>query len=86
MTSIYINEMEQDDIKKLRKRLLNWHYKKAKTISIVDLLESGYQCFRRNVGRRVKNPDIDFREAIKVANEDELSQLLQYRDETKIGI
>lgn len=54
-------------------------------MSIVDLLESDYQHFRRKVSRLL-NEELDFREAIKQANEDELSFLLQVRDEKRMGI
>ncbi|HYE53686.1 MAG TPA: hypothetical protein VD996_02545 [Chitinophagaceae bacterium] len=60
---------------KLRKRLLNWHYYKSKTVSVVDLLESTYQSFRYRVGNRIGNSGISFRDAIKQANQDELEQL-----------
>lgn len=71
--------------KKLRRQLLNWHYKKCNTISIVDLLESDYQRFRNMVCRRT-GEELDFREAIKKANLDELTTLMEIRDEKRLGI
>ena len=70
---------------KLRKQLLNWHYKKCRDAGIFDLLESDYQQFRYMVQRRVGR-GIDFREAIKIATEDELLLLMQVRDEKRLGI
>lgn len=70
---------------KLRKRLLNWHYKKCNGIGIIELLESDYQRFRFRVKQRVGR-DIDFREAIKLAVYDELTMLEQIRDEKQLGI
>lgn len=75
----------EERLKALRAKLLGWHYQKSRTISIVDLLESDYQRFRRMVARRVGN-DIDFREAIKLATIEELSLLQQIRDEKRAGI
>lgn len=72
-------------MEELRKRLLNWHYKKSKTIAIIELLESDYQRFRNLVKRRIER-DIDFREAIKLANYDELTLLEQIRDEKRANI
>lgn len=70
----------------LRQRLLSWHYAKSRTISIVDLLESDYQGFRRKVGNRVGNSNINFRDAIKDASEDELIGLDILRTEKRLGI
>ena len=75
-----LNDMEQ-----LRKRLLNWHYKKSAGAGIIELLESDYQRFRNMVKRRVER-DIDFREAIKLATKEELWLLQQVRDEKRLGI
>lgn len=38
--------MTDTDLEKLRKRMLNWHYKKSAGAGIIDLLESDYQRFR----------------------------------------
>ena len=73
------------DCEKLRKRLLNWHYKKCRDAGIFDLLETDYQMFRYTVQRRVGR-NVDFREAIKIATEDELLLLMQVRDERRLGI
>lgn len=70
--------------KRLRKRLLDWHYKKAETTSILDLLEGGYQKFRRDVGKRVGDENIGFRDALKLANQNELEYLQYFRDEERI--
>jgi hypothetical protein len=74
-----------DEIK-LRKKLLRWHYNKLRTIGIVELLQSTYQCFRYRVQHRVNKGQIDFREAIKLANENELWDLQNIIDEERAGI
>ncbi len=80
-----MKQPEDTHIRELRKRLLNWHYSKTKTITIFDLLTSDYQRFRIKVSHRI-GKDLDFREAIKQANEDELHMLEQIRDELRLGI
>jgi hypothetical protein len=68
-----------------RKRLLRWHYNKARTIAIVDLLESDFQSFRRRVCRRLDR-DLDFREAIELATGEELNRLDEVRDSRRLGL
>lgn len=75
-----------NDTERLRKKLLQWHYRKAGTIKIVDLLQSDYQRFRRMVQRRIGNGDLDFREAIEKANIDELQMLDMTIIEERLGI
>jgi hypothetical protein len=70
---------------KLRKRLLSWHYRKVKGTGIVDLLESTYQCFRYKVQQRVDRT-LNFREAIVLANDDELEMLDIIRIEARLNI
>jgi hypothetical protein len=67
-----------------RKKLLSWHYNKSRTINIVDLLQSNYQCFRRRVQMRVDNGELDFREAIRRANLEEMLYLQNVIDEERI--
>lgn len=71
-----------------RQRLLNWHYQKVRSISMLDLLESDYQNFRTMVEQRLNLPyrSLDFREAIKKANDQELTYLEITRDEKRVGI
>ena len=71
--------------KDLRKRMMQWHRNKQKSIKIIDLLGSNYQCFRSRVCRRL-DVDLDFYEAIKQANYDELTYLNNYILEEKLGI
>lgn len=79
---------EQELTEYLRKKLLRWHYNKTRTISIVDLLESGYQGFRRRVARRLEqDPEsYNFRDAIKFANLEELRYLQGRIDEDRLGL
>ena len=74
------------DEKLLRKKLLKWHYDKSRNISIVNLLQSTYQCFRYRVENRLGLQRLDFREAIKQANMIELSELQNIinEDQSKI--
>lgn len=74
------------DEKKLRKKLLRWHYDKSRTIHIVNLLQSTYQCFRYRVQNRLGETKLDFREAIKKANKSELWELQNIIDEERLGI
>lgn len=78
-------QKQAENHKALRKRLLAWHYNRSKTIKIVELLQSNYQCFRYKVKNRIGR-DIDFREAIKIATMDELEKLSEIIDEERIGI
>lgn len=64
----------------LRRKLLNWHYHKVRTLSVFNLLEAGYQKFRNDVSNRL-GANVDFREAIKKANLKELEYLQWFRDE-----
>lgn len=73
-------------ISKLRNRLLSWHYQKAKTLSILDLLQSNYQSFRYRVQNRLNVNNLDFREAIKKATLDELQMLDEIKNEERLGI
>lgn len=70
----------------LRKYLLNWHRGKVSSIGFVELLSSSYQSFRNRVNSRT-GLDLDFREAIKEANENELgyldSVILEDKEEKK---
>lgn len=70
----------------LRTRLLLWHSGMNSGLQIFDLLESGYQAFRRRVAGRVDIPDdkMDFREAIKIANDEELESLMAHIDEERL--
>ncbi len=70
----------------IRKKLLRWHYDKSRTIKIIDLLKSNYQRFRYMVQDRVDKGQLDFREAIKLATENELWDLQNIIDEERIGI
>lgn len=72
--------MSVDNLNKLRKRLLKWHSNKQRSIEIIDLLESGYQGFRRKVCNRI-GEDLCFREAIKRATQEELERLQNHIDE-----
>ncbi len=74
------------DEKRLRKKMLKWHYDKSRTIHIINLLQSNYQSFRYKVQRRLDEERLDFREAIKKATIDELYDLQNIIDEERIGI
>lgn len=81
--------MTQDEWeKKLRKKMLRWHYDKSRSINIVDLLESCYQVFRSRVERRLNMSyrSLDFREAIKKATLKELEYLQATIDEKRLKI
>lgn len=67
----------------LRKKLLNWHRGKQGSLTIVDLLASDYQTFRNRVNVRL-NKNLDFRDAIKEANDSELSYLDMHILEEKL--
>jgi|LakMenEpi03Aug12_release.lakeMendotaPanAssembly.Ray.scaffolds.fasta_scaffold1479934_2 hypothetical protein len=69
----------------LRTRLLRWHARKVKTVGVVDLLESFYQGFRRRVSH-AEGRDLDLREAIKLASEDELTRLDIHITEERLKI
>lgn len=69
----------------LRTRLLRWHARKVKTMGVVDLLESFYQGFRRRVSI-AEGRDLDLREAIKLASEDELTRLDIHITEERLKI
>jgi hypothetical protein len=58
---------------------------KSQNLTLIDLLDSNYQKFRNDVCRRLDR-QVDFREAIKLANEDELRYLDNYILEEKLGI
>lgn len=66
--------------------MLRWHYDKGRTIHIIDLLSSTYQSFRFRVQHRTNIDKLDFREAIKKANYDELCHLQNVIDEQRLGI
>jgi len=72
--------------KKIRAKMLRWHYNKLQTIGIVDLLSSSYQSFRYKVMHRTGIEKLDFREAIKIATENELWDLQNIIDEDRLGI
>lgn len=74
------------DEKKVRKKLLRWHYDKCRTINIINLLASDYQRFRYMVQNRLNEGQIDFKEAIKKATENELWELQNIIDEDRLGI
>lgn len=74
-----------EEIRKLRKRLLSWHYKKCRGTQIMDLLESDYQVFRWKVCHRLEK-ELNFMEAIKQANEEELYELENIKTEKRLGI
>lgn len=74
-----------DDHKALRKRLMQWHRNKQKSIAIVDLLDSTYQTFRNKVCTRLEK-DLDFYDAIKEANLEELQKLDMIILEFKLNI
>lgn len=79
-------ESKIQELLRLRKKLLKWHYDKSRTINIVDLLSSNYQRFRYMVAHRVDNCKLDFREAIKIATLEELQDLQNIIDEERLGI
>lgn len=60
--------------KELRKRLLQWHRNKQQSINIILLADSNYQIFRNTVNRRL-GTDLDYYDAIKQANLEELQKL-----------
>lgn len=79
-----------DPTKLLRNRLLSWHNSKSKTISIVDLMDSNFQAWRRRIEIRLENHEtLDFRDAIRSATMDELQRLdiliLEDREHKKRG-
>lgn len=69
-----------------RQRLLNWHYKKSRALSGIELATGDYKRFLGRVRHRLNMPDLDFKTAIKLANEDELCDLEITRDELRLGI
>ncbi len=71
--------------RELRARMLRWHSRKVKSLGLVDLLESFYQGFRRRVSM-AEGRELDLREAIKLASEDELTRLDIHIQEEKAGI
>ncbi|MBW2962294.1 hypothetical protein [Mesonia aestuariivivens] len=70
-----LNHIESQYHFKLRKRLMQWHRNKQKSIKIIELLDSNYQRFRNKVSKRLSDENIDFYDAIKKANVDELEIL-----------
>lgn len=84
-----INEIANE--KRLRKNLLSWHYRKSKTVAVIDLLDSTYQAWRWKVTKRCDPEDklkkgLDFRDAIKKANLNELEDLDRINCEMRLGI
>lgn len=74
-----------DSHKQLRKRMLAWHYRKVNGIGMMDLLESFYQGLRHRVSNQVGR-DLDLREAISMASEEELQRLDNHIIEERLGI
>ena len=79
------DEAQKEAMSKLRDRMLRWHARKVKSVGVVDLLESFYQGFRHRVSR-AEGRDLDLREAIKLATEDELTRLDIYITEERLRI
>lgn len=82
---LILKPMDDEQTKRLRKRLKRWHYRKAKGLGVIDLLDSNYQGFRYRVQARLDRP-IGFIEALNLANADELQQLDNYILEERLGI
>jgi hypothetical protein len=70
--------------KYLRKKLLRWHYDLLRPPSLrwVELLSSDFQRFRYMVQARV-GKELNYKEAIKVATENELWELQAIIDEDR---
>lgn len=71
--------------RELRARMLRWHARKVKSLGVVDLLESFYQGFRRRVSI-AEGRELDLREAIQLASEDELTRLDIHIQEERLKI
>lgn len=71
--------------RELRTRMLRWHARKVKSVGVLDLLESFYQGFRRRVSI-AQGRELDLREAIQLASEDELTRLDIHIQEERLKI
>ncbi len=74
-----------DSHKVLRKRMLAWHYRKLHSPNVFDLMESYYQGLRHRVIRKVGR-ELDLRDAISLASEEELQKLDNHIIEERLGI
>lgn len=74
-----------DSHKRLRKRMLAWHYRKLNSVGLMDLMESFYQGLRHRVIRQLGR-EMDLREAISMASEAELQRLDEHINEKRLGI
>lgn len=71
--------------RELRNRLMQWHRNKQKSIKIIDLASSDYQTFRHTVNNRL-GKNLNYYDAIKQANEEELQKLDNIILEEKLNI